>query len=101
MKRKLGNSGIEVSALGMGCWPIGGNWNTTDGKNLRWDGISDDESLRTLSVALDNGINFFDTADCYGAGHSEELIGKAFGDKRGKVIIATKFDHCFIEGKGF
>jgi len=101
MKRKLGKSGIEVSALGMGCWPIGGSWDTADGKNFKWEGISDSESLRTLQTALDNGINFFDTADCYGAGHSEELLGKAFKGKRDKVIIATKFGHLFTQGKGF
>lgn len=101
MFRKLGKSNIVVSALGMGCWPIGGQWGEPDGRKYMWNEVNDEESLRAIQTALDNGINFFDTADCYGLGHSEELLGKALKGKRDKVVIATKFGHCFIEGKCF
>ncbi len=89
-KRTLGRSGIEVSPLGMGCWAIGGIWQFLD-IQAGWGETDDAESLRALQVALDNGINFFDTAANYGTGHSETLVGKAFANKRDQVVIATKF----------
>ena len=76
--------------MGLGCWAIGGPW-TMEGNPLGWGNVDDEESIRSLQQALDLGITFFDTAPNYGAGHSEYLIGKAFKDKRTKVIIATKF----------
>lgn len=89
-KRTLGRSGIEVSPLGMGCWAIGGIWQFLD-IQAGWGETDDAESLRALQVALDKGINFFDTAANYGTGHSESLVGKAFAGKRDQVVIATKF----------
>lgn len=100
MIRELGKSGIKVSAIGMGCWPIGGAWIDPKQRKFQWNGVDDNESIRAIQTALDNGINFFDTADCYGAGHSEELLGKALKGKRDSVVIATKFGHCFTEGVG-
>ncbi len=96
MKRLLGRSGIEVSALGMGCWAIGGPfWNgeTPNG----WGEVDDAESIRALHAALDRGVNFFDTANVYGAGHSERVLGRAFLGRRDQVVIATKFNAVFDE----
>ena len=82
-KRALGKSGIEISAMGLGCWAIGGQW---------YGKVDDDESIRALHCALDMGVNFLDTAEGYGEnGHSESVIGKALHGRRDKVFIATKF----------
>ena len=68
-KRKLGRTNLQVSELGFGSWAIGGtSYGPTD----------DRESLKALAYAFDQGINFFNTADTYGYGHSEELIGEVF-----------------------
>jgi aryl-alcohol dehydrogenase-like predicted oxidoreductase len=88
--RVLGRSNIEVSPLGMGCWAIGGVWQFLD-IQAGWGEVDDDESIRTIHHALENGINFFDTAANYGAGHSEHILGKALAEKRDQAIIATKF----------
>lgn len=93
-KRKLGHSGIEVSAMGMGCWAIGGPM-TIQKLPLGWGKVNDDESLRALEKGLDMGINFLDTADVYGAGHSEKLISQVIKGRRQKVVIATKFGFTF------
>jgi aryl-alcohol dehydrogenase-like predicted oxidoreductase len=96
MKRILGRSGIEVSALGMGCWAIGGPFfagETPQG----WGEVDDAESTRAIHAALDHGVTFFDTANVYGAGHSERVLGAALGSKRSRVIIATKFNAVFDE----
>lgn len=90
--RKLGRSGIEVSALGLGCWAIGGEM-FMDGKADGWGNIDDKESVRAVHRALELGINFLDTADAYGMGHSEKIIGKAIKGKREKVVISTKFGY--------
>ena len=90
MKRQLGRSGIEVSAIGMGCWAIGGPF-TGYGAQIGWGEVDDAESIAALQAAYDNGITFFDTSDAYGTGHSEKIIGEAFADMRDKVVIATKF----------
>lgn len=95
--RKLGRSEIEISALGMGCWAIGGPFWSEEGVPLGWGKVDDDESLRAIQRALDLGANFFDTANAYGAGHSERILGKAFSGKRQDVIIATKFNALFDE----
>jgi aryl-alcohol dehydrogenase-like predicted oxidoreductase len=90
--RKLGRSGIEVSALGLGCWAIGGPW-TINGSPAGWSEVDDHETLRALHCALDLGVTFFDTAANYGAGHSERLLGRAFKGRRDQVILATKFGY--------
>jgi len=80
-KRKLGKQGLEVSELGLGCMGMSQFYGPRDDK----------ESVATLERAVDLGINFFDTADVYGVGHNEELVGKALKKFRDRVIIATKF----------
>ncbi|HEY8981925.1 MAG TPA: aldo/keto reductase, partial [Streptomyces sp.] len=87
MTRTLGRSGIEVSALGFGCWAIGGEWWAADGAPLGWGKVDDDESIRAVHTALDLGVTFFDTADTYGAGHSERVLGRALGKRRGDVVV--------------
>jgi aryl-alcohol dehydrogenase-like predicted oxidoreductase len=80
-KRKLGRQGLEVSELGLGCMGMSQFYGPRDDK----------ESAATLERAVELGINFFDTADVYGVGHNEELVGKALKKYRDRVIIATKF----------
>jgi aryl-alcohol dehydrogenase-like predicted oxidoreductase len=103
MKRTLGKSGIEVSAMGMGCWAIGGPWTYDNAENepypAGWGKIDDKESIRAIHAGLDLGINFFDTAANYGAGHSERVLGKALEGKRDQVVIATKFGYVVDEKK--
>jgi myo-inositol catabolism protein IolS len=77
----LGRSGIEVSAIGMGCWAIGGD---------AWGPVDDGESIAAIERAVEQGITLFDTADVYGRGRSEELVGRALGHRRDRVVIATK-----------
>lgn len=100
MKRKLGRSGIGVSALGMGCWAIGGPFWRTDGETrlpMGWGQVDDAESIRAVHCAIDTGVNLFDTANNYGAGHSERVLGEALKGKRDGVVIATKFGSIFDE----
>lgn len=92
MKRTLGNSGIEVSAVGMGCWAIGGVW-TFDGSAAGWSAVDDQESIRAIREAVDLGATFFDSAASYGCGHSERILGSALSGRRDQVVIATKFGH--------
>lgn len=79
--RKIGHSDIEVSALGLGLM----------GMSPVYGQINDEESIRTIHRALDIGITLLDTADVYGDGHNEELLGRALKDRREKAVIATKF----------
>jgi aryl-alcohol dehydrogenase-like predicted oxidoreductase len=105
MKRKLGKSEIEVSALGLGCWAIGGPWvyDSVDEQPIQagWGQIDDAESIRALHAGLEMGVNFFDTAANYGAGHSEHVLGKALKSHRDDVVIATKFGYVVDEEKKF
>jgi aryl-alcohol dehydrogenase-like predicted oxidoreductase len=94
--RELGRSGIQVSAMGLGCWAIGGPlWDGEDA--VGWGEVDDNESVRAIHCALDHGVTFFDTADVYGAGHSERVLGRALTGRRGEVTIATKFGNRFDE----
>lgn len=79
--RQLGNTDMKVSELSFGTWAIGGAWGKTD----------DREALRALAYAMDRGVNFFDTADVYGDGHSERLLAQATKGKEDEIYIATKF----------
>ncbi len=100
MKKLLGNTGIEVSAIGLGCWPIGGTWTAGDGTTpLGYGETDDNESIKALQAALELGVNFFDTANIYGCGHSEKILGQAFKDRREDVVLATKFSSTFDEDK--
>ena len=89
-QRKLGRSDLQVSAMGLGCWAIGGLWYWLDGPG-GWGDVDDEESVRAIHAALDLGINFFDTAANYGTGHSERMLARALEGKRDKAVIATKF----------
>lgn len=78
--RKLGRTGWKVSSISFGAWAIGGTWGTVD----------DRDSMSALHAALDHGVNFFDTADVYGDGHSEQLLAKLRKQHSGTFYIATK-----------
>jgi aryl-alcohol dehydrogenase-like predicted oxidoreductase len=101
LRRLLGKSGLEVSALGLGCWAIGGPWDWAQpGEEpfaAGWGKIDDQESIRAIHAGLEAGINFFDTAANYGAGHSEMVLGQALKGRRAEVVIATKFGHIVNE----
>lgn len=97
MKRYLGRSEIEISSVGMGCWAIGGPFRSPRGEEVGWGAVDDAESLRAVHAAIAAGVTFFDTADVYGAGHSERLLGDALSGRRSEVVIATKFGNTFDE----
>ena len=78
--RRLGSSGLLVSAIGLGCMSLSGIYGNAD----------DAESIRVIHHALDKGVNFLDSADMYGWGHNEELLGKALPGIRDKVFIVSK-----------
>ena len=78
--RTLGRTGWKVSEISFGAWAIGGAWGNVD----------DRESIAALHAALDGGVNFFDTADVYGDGHSERLLAKLKRERKEKIYIATK-----------
>lgn len=82
MKYKtLGATGLDVSVIGLGTWSMGGRW---------WGATDDQTATAAIEQALDLGINLVDTADVYGFGHSETLLGKALGPRRKNVVLATK-----------
>ncbi len=82
MKQRLfGSSGVKVSEIGMGCWQLGGS---------DWGNVSEEDALATLQAAVESGVNFFDTADVYGVGRSESLIGKFLKDCAETIFVATK-----------
>lgn len=78
--RDLGRTGFNVSEISFGAWAIGGSWGNVD----------DDESLKALHTAIDNGINFIDTADVYGDGRSERLIAQVLKERSETIYVATK-----------
>ncbi|MCZ8521184.1 aldo/keto reductase [Paenibacillus caseinilyticus] len=79
--RQLGNTELRVSEVSFGTWAIGGSWGRS----------SDEEALKGLQRAIEEGVNFFDTADVYGAGHAEELLAKATRGQEDRIHVATKF----------
>jgi aryl-alcohol dehydrogenase-like predicted oxidoreductase len=87
--RSLGNTGIRISEIGFGAWAIGGAAEAS-GTPLGWGRTNDDESLAAIRRARDLGVNFFDTADSYGFGRSESLLGIVLSRQRQSVVIATK-----------
>ena len=89
--RKFGSTDLMVSEVGFGAWGIGGPSMAGD-IAIGWGKVDDSESIKALKKAADTGINFFDTADFYGLGHSEELIGKVFGNDH-NILVASKVGH--------
>jgi aryl-alcohol dehydrogenase-like predicted oxidoreductase len=79
--RAFGQTGLQVSAMGFGCWPMAGD---------RYGSIEDEEAVAAIRRALELGVNCFDTAPAYGSGHSEEVLGRALGGRRQDVILVTK-----------
>lgn len=96
MERRFGKWGLEVSALGLGCWAIGGPFWAGE-TPLGWGEVDDAESIRAIHRGLDLGVTFFDTANVYGAGHSERVLARALAGRRDRVVIATKFNALFDE----
>jgi aryl-alcohol dehydrogenase-like predicted oxidoreductase len=92
VERRLGRSKIEVSAMGLGCWAIGGPW-TFNGAPAGWGAVDDDESTRALERAIELGVDFFDTAANYGCGRSERVLGKVIRGRRSHLVVATKFGY--------
>lgn len=90
MIRTIGKTDTQTSALGMGCWAIGGEW-TLAGDQMGWGRIDESQAIATIQAAYDAGIRVFDTAANYGAGLSEILVGKALAGRRSECIISTKF----------
>ncbi|MDH4203088.1 MAG: aldo/keto reductase [Phycisphaerae bacterium] len=82
--RRLGNTDLELTVIGLGTWAIGGSW------QFGWGPQDDADSIRTILAAIDGGINWIDTAPIYGCGHSESIVGLALRELREKPLIATK-----------
>jgi aryl-alcohol dehydrogenase-like predicted oxidoreductase len=89
--------GLDIPALGMGCWAIGGPW-TAGGAPAGWGQVDDVESTRAIHAAVDAGVRFFDTAQTYGAGHSETVLGQALLG-RPDVLVATKVGYAIDPAK--
>lgn len=101
-RRRLGRSDIEVGAVGAGCWALGGPGivRLDDGATVPfgYGTIDEDEAQRAVRALLDAGVTLFDTAANYGAGRSEELLGRALGADRHRVVLATKFGSLVDDG---
>ena len=78
--RPFGKTGLQVSVVGFGCWPMAGD---------RYGAIEDDEAVKAIHRALDRGVNCVDTAPAYGAGHSEEVVARALEHRRREVILVA------------
>lgn len=91
LTRKLGSQDLEVSAPGLGCMGMSDFYGDRD----------EAESVPTINFALDRGVTFLDTADMYGEGANEELVGRVIRERRDWVVVATKFGiHRGLDGKG-
>ncbi len=90
--RKFGKTDLMVSEVGFGAWGIGGPA-MAGNIPIGWGEVNDDDSLAAINKSFDLGVNFFDTADFYGLGHSEEILAKAFGNRWNDVVLATKVGH--------
>ncbi len=91
-RRKLGESGLDVSMIALGTWAMGGTVET-------WGYVDDRESIAAIHQAIDLGVNLIDTAPIYGLGHSEEIVGKAIQGRRHEVLVATKCGLLFPQSK--
>ena len=88
--RTLGMTGLKVSEIGLGAFPIAGLWQRGDGSRFGWTGTDDGESIALIHRAEELGVNLIDTAEGYGDGHSEEVTGSALRGRRERWIVATK-----------
>lgn len=84
LKNQLGKNGPRITTIGFGAWAIGGPW------QWGWGSVNDKESIDAINTAIENGINWIDTAAVYGYGHSEKIVGEAIKGIREKVFLATK-----------
>jgi aryl-alcohol dehydrogenase-like predicted oxidoreductase len=90
-RRPLGaRSGLEVSEIGLGLWAVSGS---------EWGPVQDEENLEAIEAALESGVTFFDTADVYAGGHSEELLGRAMRTRRDAFVVATKIGWIGFDGQ--
>src|SRR4030042_6905665 len=89
-QRVLGKSSLKISEIGFGLWAAGGD---------AWGPTNDQAILDAIDYTLERGLNFYDTSDVYGAGHSEELLGKAMQNRREKFIVATKIGWRDFDGE--
>ena len=87
-RRELGRSGIEVSPVAIGCWPLVGDFT--------WGPQKEEDAVTALRDAFDAGINFFDTAEAYGDGYSEELLARVLGDVRDRIVIGSKVSDAHV-----
>lgn len=94
--RKFGNTELMVGEIGFGAWAIGGNARVGN-VPIGWGVVDDEVSKKAIHAALDAGVNFFDTADFYGLGHSEKVLGEVLTDE--DVVIATKVGHRNVDEK--
>ena len=86
----------RVSALGVGTWALGGDW-VFDGKPAGWGAVDDEVSIAAIRAAYDGGVRLLDTADVYGCGHSERVVGRSVAPFRDDVVLATKVGLVFDE----
>src|SRR6516165_2151723 len=89
--RPFGQTGIQISAIGIGCWEIGGGYGS----------IEETEFIKAVNRALDLGVNCFDTAEAYGFGASERSLAKALGGRRKEAVITTKFGVGYQKAPNF
>jgi aryl-alcohol dehydrogenase-like predicted oxidoreductase len=87
-QRRLGKQGPELTSIGFGCWAMGG---VGRGDVGGWGPQDEGDAITAIQFALDAGVNWFDTAAVYGLGHSEEVLGRALGNRRKDIVVATKF----------
>ena len=87
----------DYGSFGVGCWAIGGPWESAEGTPLGWGVVDDAESITAIRRALDLGVRIFDTADTYGAGHSERVLARGLRGHRDEVLIVSKFGNTFDE----
>src|ERR1043165_7204709 len=97
--RTLGKTGLEVSEIGFGAWAIGGT-SEAAGVQWGWGKTPEREAIAALHRARELGVNFFDTADVYGNGRSEEVIGKAFGENWSNLLVASTCGNVVRNGVG-
>ena len=88
--RPLGDTGLSVSEIGIGAFPISGMQKQADGSMHGWSGVEDDESVALIHRAGELGVNLIDSAEGYGNGHSEVITGRALKGRRDKWVVATK-----------